>query len=299
MKKIDLHIHTVPTVSDAPFSFDLNTMKRYVSEAALDAIAITNHNEFDRIQFAEIDGELDVVVFPGIEVTLDCGHVLIISDVANLDAFEEKTEQVSAKITSPKDSISIDELTDIFRNLDEHLVIPHYDKKPAIRRLWPTLRSCAGKNFAGDRRVGRHDPPRDSRWARDLHAAIDNPHLKTRATRPRRGGWSIRRLVYGRDCETMSNRSRPQAKKSGLGVGRKNREPSSKGTRWATRPIGQGVRPPPFAKGEGWGTPRNRQPASEDAGHPANACTSLQSIGQGSVPHPSRGPNAKGLLFFS
>ncbi|MCH9014720.1 MAG: PHP domain-containing protein, partial [Gemmatimonadetes bacterium] len=113
MKKIDLHIHTVPTVSDADFSFDLNTMKRYVSEAALDAIAITNHNVFDSPQFAAIDEALDVVVFPGIEVTLDCGHVLIISDVTNLSAFEEQAKQVSAKITGPGDSISIDELTAI------------------------------------------------------------------------------------------------------------------------------------------------------------------------------------------
>lgn len=133
MKKIDLHIHTVPTVSDADFSFDLDTMKRYVSEAALDAIAITNHNVFDRTQFAEISEALDVVVFPGIEVTLDRGHVLIISDVANLAAFEEQADEVSAKITCPEDSISIDGLTAIFGNLGEHLVIPHYDKKPAIK----------------------------------------------------------------------------------------------------------------------------------------------------------------------
>ena len=133
MKKIDFHIHTVATASDADFSFDLDTMKRYVSEAALDAIAITNHNEFDRTQFAEIADALGVVVFPGIEVNLDSGHVLIISDVANLDAFEEQTRQVTTSITDPKDSISIDEFTAIFPNPDEHLVIPHYDKKPAIK----------------------------------------------------------------------------------------------------------------------------------------------------------------------
>jgi len=133
MKKIDLHIHTVQTVSDAPFSFDLNILKRYISEAALDAIAITNHNVFDGTQFAAIDDALDVDVFPGIEVTLDCGHVLIICDVANLASFKEQAEQVRARITGSEDSISIDELTDIFRNLVEYLVIPHYDKKPAIR----------------------------------------------------------------------------------------------------------------------------------------------------------------------
>ena len=132
MKKIDFHIHTVPTVSDAQFTFDLDKLQLYVSEAALDAIAITNHNVFDDAQFATIKDTLKLVVFPGIEVTLDVGHVLIISDVANLEAFKEQAEKVRARISKLEDSISIDELIGIFPSLGEHLVIPHYDKKPAI-----------------------------------------------------------------------------------------------------------------------------------------------------------------------
>ena len=38
MKKIDLHIHTVSTISDNSFSFNLENLKKYVSEAELDAI---------------------------------------------------------------------------------------------------------------------------------------------------------------------------------------------------------------------------------------------------------------------
>ncbi|MFA7369147.1 MAG: hypothetical protein WC334_05840 [Kiritimatiellales bacterium] len=133
MKKIDLHIHTVPTVCDAPFTFALSALQRYVSEASLDAIAITNHNRFDRAQFAEIAASIETAVFPGIEVTLDCGHLLIIADVAHLDLFEEEARQISARITQPSDCISIDDLCSIFGNLRQYFVIPHYDKKPAIR----------------------------------------------------------------------------------------------------------------------------------------------------------------------
>jgi len=133
LKKIDFHIHTIPTVHDASFTFELSILERYVAEAALDSIAITNHNVFDRNQFAQIAAALDVVVFPGIEVTLDCGHILIVADVANLDTFEEHAKQISARIARPEDSITIDELTEVFSNLDEHLVIPHYDKKSAIK----------------------------------------------------------------------------------------------------------------------------------------------------------------------
>lgn len=132
MKKIDLHIHTVPTVCDASFNFALSALKRYASEASLDAIAITNHNRFDRAQFTEIVASVATVVFPGIEVTLDCGHLLIIADIVNLDLFEEQAKQISARITKSTDSISIDDLCGIFANLNQHIVIPHYDKKPAI-----------------------------------------------------------------------------------------------------------------------------------------------------------------------
>ena len=133
MKKIDLHIHTVSTISDRSFSFNLNELQRYVSEAGLDGISITNHNVFDGIQFRTINEAIDTTVFPGIEVSLDGGHVLIISDVADLDNFEVKSEMVSRKITQIGDSISVDELEEIFSDLNDYLVIPHYDKNPSIR----------------------------------------------------------------------------------------------------------------------------------------------------------------------
>jgi len=132
LKKIDLHIHTVSTISDRSFNFDLDNLKKYVSEAGLDAIAITNHDVFDGIQFRAISELLDVVVFPGIEVNLDGGHVLIISDVADLEDFENKSKLVSQRITQAGDSISIDELQKIFCDLNDYLLIPHYDKKPSI-----------------------------------------------------------------------------------------------------------------------------------------------------------------------
>ena len=132
MKKIDLHIHTVSTVWDGDFSYNLEMLEKYVSEAKLGAIAITNHNVFDGIQFREISEKLGVIVFPGIEVSLDCGHILIISDTADLGDFESKAELVAQGITQTEDRISIDELEKIFGDLNGYLVIPHYQKGPAI-----------------------------------------------------------------------------------------------------------------------------------------------------------------------
>lgn len=132
MKKIDLHIHTVPGISDSDFVFCLDAFKRYVSEASLDAVAVTNHNLFDVAQFRAIKEALGIAVFPGMEVNLDKGHLLIISDGLNLEDFESRASLVSQKITKIGDCISVDEMEKIFGNLGSYLIIPHYDKQPSI-----------------------------------------------------------------------------------------------------------------------------------------------------------------------
>ena len=81
MRKIDFHIHTIKTVSDSDFEFCKERLRDYVSLMHLDAIAITNHNVFDRKQFEEISEFLDgVVVFPGIEINIgaNAGHIIVI-----------------------------------------------------------------------------------------------------------------------------------------------------------------------------------------------------------------------------
>ncbi|MCG7643894.1 histidinol phosphatase [Alteromonas sp. MmMcT2-2] len=134
MKKIDLHMHTVPTISDAHFDFSLEKLEEYVKTAELDAIAITNHDVFDLAQFREIDKALDCIVFPGIEINLAKGHILLISENENLDEFQIKTQAVTEKIKVIGDFISVDELFHIFGDLNKYLLIPHYEKKPSISR---------------------------------------------------------------------------------------------------------------------------------------------------------------------
>ena len=132
MKKIDLHIHTVPGISDSDFVFCLDAFKRYVLEARLDAVAVTNHNIFDAAQFRTIKKTLGITVFPGMEVDLERGHLLIISDGSNLEDFESRASLVSQKITKIGDAISVEEMEKIFGDLRRYLIIPHYDKDPSI-----------------------------------------------------------------------------------------------------------------------------------------------------------------------
>ncbi len=133
MKKIDLHIHTLSTISDSNFEFSLAEFQRYVVEAKLDAVAVTNHNYFDSEQFNQISDALDAVVFPGIEVNLEMGHVLVIAAPELVGEFSEMCERVNVEITDAKDRIGFGVFQDIFGDLNEFLVIPHYDKKPSIR----------------------------------------------------------------------------------------------------------------------------------------------------------------------
>jgi len=134
MKKIDLHIHTISTISDYEFIFSIEKLKEYVQTQNINAIAITNHNIFDLEQFREIDEALSIDVFPGIEINLECGHLLLISDNNELDAFNDKCQQVEDKIVTAEDSISIGEMNEIFHDLSKYLLIPHYDKKPSLRQ---------------------------------------------------------------------------------------------------------------------------------------------------------------------
>jgi hypothetical protein len=132
LKKIDLHIHTIATISDRGFEFSIDTFKRYASDAKLDAVAVTNHDVFNAEQYHLIKDALPIVVFPGIEINIDLGHLLVIARPEDVDDFNVRAAEVSKRITRIGDSISVDELIKIFGNLDNYLLLPHYDKRPAV-----------------------------------------------------------------------------------------------------------------------------------------------------------------------
>ena len=137
-KAIDLHIHTKRSVSDnCDIDFDIERLKKYVHECELQAIAITNHNLFDKNQFNDISANLnDIVVFPGVEVSLCGGHILVITDPVNIDAFSEKCSAVNNLANNDGTqsfSLAFEDFDKIFSDFyDKCLLIPHYDKRPPI-----------------------------------------------------------------------------------------------------------------------------------------------------------------------
>lgn len=136
MKKIDFHIHTKKTVSDEniDFNFSLDVLKKYIETNDLDGIAITNHNHFDLDQFIEINKNISINCFPGIEVNLVNGHMLLITPEEYIEQLSSCSERLSSYIKDKNDYINLDDFIKIFgkKFLKDSLLIPHYDKKPKI-----------------------------------------------------------------------------------------------------------------------------------------------------------------------
>lgn len=137
MKKIDLHTHTVSTVSDYAFDFDILKVKEYVEKLKIDALAITNHNMFDLNQYNQIRNSLTIPVFPGIEIDLEGGHLLLITDLNEFEVsnFDEKCKQVSSIIKTNTDTLNLVQLNSIFPELGKYILIPHYDKAPNVKKV--------------------------------------------------------------------------------------------------------------------------------------------------------------------
>lgn len=149
MKKIDFHIHTVPADGkDASFDFDLTKFQEYIDGLSIDAVAVTNHNLFDLDQFKTISGSLqNAVVFPGIEIDFEDGHLLLIGENDNLNDFHQKCESVGNEFSSGN-KITVGKLQEIFGDLSNYLLIPHYDKNPKVRQS--AIDSLKEQVFSGE-----------------------------------------------------------------------------------------------------------------------------------------------------
>jgi len=148
MKKVDLHLHTIATPSDARFDFSLDSLKKYVAVAELDCIAITNHNLFDELQYKDIVENLGIKVLPGIEVDLEGGHMLVIANDTDVIDFAAKCKEIEQIVTYPNPNVTLDEFKRIFPTLKKYILIPHYDKSPKIPKY--VLEALSSEISAGE-----------------------------------------------------------------------------------------------------------------------------------------------------
>ena len=133
VKRIDFHIHTVSSNKDYDFTYSSDWIKRYVEEAELDAIAITNHDLFDLENFKKVKEDLpDITVFPGIELSLEEGHVNIIfseEDIENLVNFSNWLSKNELEI---RDTISTEDFCNNMVNWENGIYIFEMGKSNSL-----------------------------------------------------------------------------------------------------------------------------------------------------------------------
>ncbi len=148
MIKVDFHIHTIPTIKDSNFSFDLQTLNQYVNEMKLNCIAITNHNCFDENQFNIIKDNIDAKVFPGMEVDIEDAHLLLICDYQDIEELKNATEELKKYIIDAESYITFEQFITIFPSYKNFILIPHYKKKPKMSET--TIRKFDGLIKCGE-----------------------------------------------------------------------------------------------------------------------------------------------------
>lgn len=132
MKAIDLHIHTIKTILDADFTFEIKKLKEYVDSEKISCIAITNHNIFDKSNYELISNVLNISVLPGIEVSLEKGHMLVIGNIDDIDILEEQSNKMRQYIFDEHSYLTFEQFLSIFNNYKNYLLIPHYVKDPEV-----------------------------------------------------------------------------------------------------------------------------------------------------------------------
>lgn len=134
VKKIDFHIHTVATEKDYPFSYSSKWMKEYVKEARLDAVAITNHDLFDLQNYCEIKKDLpNIQVFPGMELSLEQGHVNIIFSENEISHLVNFSEWIQKQNLGARGKISVDDYCDNMTNWENGIYIFELGKSNSLK----------------------------------------------------------------------------------------------------------------------------------------------------------------------
>lgn len=134
--KIDFHCHTKACKKGEKTTRNIlaKDFKEIVLTAGVKMVAITNHNNFDRIQFDEFKKEVgdEFILLPGIELDViglnnENGHIVIVYDDTDLNNFNNKINNLLINSTPDNFKVNIIEAIDFINNLN-CIVLAHYYK---------------------------------------------------------------------------------------------------------------------------------------------------------------------------
>jgi hypothetical protein len=113
-----------------------------VNEASLDAIAITNHDLFDKDNYDMVKEDLlkardgnPVTVFPGMELALEKFHVNIVFPESMVDELTDFSSWLQEKHVDQNSSITIDELFANLKNWNQGIYIFELGKSKGIDEI--------------------------------------------------------------------------------------------------------------------------------------------------------------------
>lgn len=134
-EKIDFHIHTLAKAGgkDEAFDFSLDWLTKYIDKTKLTAISVTNHNLFNENNFMEIKKEIDINLFPGMEIDLDGGHVNLI--YPDEPEYIEELIHATNVLESLKvdESISTNKFQDIFKHYKDGILVFEMGKSNSLQ----------------------------------------------------------------------------------------------------------------------------------------------------------------------
>lgn len=137
--RVDFHCHTKATKSgDGNRTVTPELFHSKLQQADVDAVAITNHNRFDKEQFDVLSDAVagEIMVWPGVELDVDGFggryHMIVITSPNNAADFDGVIDKLVGGKSADDCSWGFKELWDAFDGWDALFVAHCHDKAPAI-----------------------------------------------------------------------------------------------------------------------------------------------------------------------
>jgi predicted ATPase len=138
--RIDIHTHTkkVKQGDSENRNIGVDKFTEIIKETDVKILAITNHNHFDYEQYTQFRTNVDGIcqIWPGVEFDIleeeRRAHLIVIVNPKNAETFNKKVNEVIGATSADSFTISIDDVTSKFDELDAIFIAHYHSKKPNL-----------------------------------------------------------------------------------------------------------------------------------------------------------------------
>lgn len=181
---MDFHIHTISSGKDYDFTYSSEWMKEYVQKAELDAIAITNHDMFDLENYLQVKEDIsNIKIFPGMELSLEEGHVNIVFPEENIDDLVKFSDWLKKQNLGEKGKISTEDFCQNMNNWEKGIYIFELGKSNSLavpKKLSDVTAVGGVSNQLKFQVIHKKEHLLTPVLFSDAHASLDEPEQKRR-----------------------------------------------------------------------------------------------------------------------